>query len=96
MNDEQLKEFRAMRETLDRLADGFAKYTDALAKHGGILRGQQEEFGKVYGALQAHQASIELLGRLPEQINATAALVQRHEAILQRLTGNGPGPEVVN
>ena len=87
----------ALEQTVDRLVDAFPKLTEALQKHAETIRAQREQIDKLGTAALAHQSSLEELGKVPDAVNSIAALVQQHQIVLQRLTGQTPQPaEVVN
>ena len=91
-------EFAQLKDSVDRMADGFLRLTDAIHKHAEIFKLQQAEIDKLGTAALAHQSSLEELGKVPDAVNSIAALVQQHQIVLQRLTGTEPqpAPEIVN
>ena len=89
-------ELTQLKDSVDRMADAFIRVSDALAKHGAILAAYRKEIDQLGMEVVAHRSTLSDLGQLPTQVISACELLERHQRVLERLTGSGPGPEVVN
>ena len=80
----------ALEATIDRLVE------TALPRLGETLARQQREIETLYAALRTQQVGLESLAQVPEQHNKLAALVARHQHVLEGLAGQARPVEVVN